>query len=221
MTMTRDEARIMWSYYLAMGTVAALCVGAVLASKSMVLGPFTIPGGTLIGPWAYLLICIATLRYDPILARRIVVSALAIVGVSGAFIALSVHLPAAGFYHDDAAYTVVLSGVPTLMWTALFFQAAMLAGITWVVPRVPWSNLVKLAIVPTVAILVPNLFYLSVFWVPLLSAGPFVRLALGRFVALVLYQILCLPAAYGILCVVPKDRLGPIRTQQILADRDA
>ena len=99
--------------------VTVLVLTPSAASKFIAIGPFNIVGATLFYPLSYLLNDILTEVYGYEYSRRIIWIGLGAQLFSAAAYALIQYLPPSSFWHNQAAYDVILGQAPRIVYASV------------------------------------------------------------------------------------------------------
>ena len=104
---------------------SCLLIANILASKIMMIGPWSAPAGVLIFPLAYILNDVIAEVWGYRKARLIIWAGFGVNLLAVLFFSLTIAVPAAPFYEDQDAFTTVLGNTPRIVAASLM---AYLAG---------------------------------------------------------------------------------------------
>ncbi len=96
-----------------------LVISATTSAKVFAIGPFTLPGGTILFPIVFIFNDILTEVYGYALSRRIIWTGLFCQALAGITYLIVQVLPPASFWHNQGAYELILGFAPRIMFGGL------------------------------------------------------------------------------------------------------
>ncbi|WP_372773704.1 queuosine precursor transporter [Mangrovibacterium sp.] len=103
---------------------ASLLIANILASKIIMIGPWSAPAGVLIFPIAYIVNDVIAEVWGYAKARLIIWAGFAVNIIAALFFALAIAVPAAPFYENEAAFQTILGSSIRLVVASLMAYMA-------------------------------------------------------------------------------------------------
>ena len=180
---------------------AALVLVPSTASKFIAIGPFNLPGGTLVFPITFILNDILTEVYGYGRSRRIIWTGMACQVLAAVTYWAVEALPAAPFWHNQQAYHTILSAAPRITLASLmayfcgeFTNSVVLSKMKYGQKGAKGAAQAWRFIASTiVGELVDSVIFMSIGFFGVLSLADLVRTIVTLWLAKVVYEIIALP----------------------------
>jgi queuosine precursor transporter len=183
--------------------VTCLITANILAVKLVVVGPLIVPAGIVIFPLSYLFGDVLTEVYGYATTRRVIWLGFGCNLIAVVAIAIGGALPAAGFWHNQAAYDTILGGTPRLLAASFaaylvgeFCNSFVLAKLKiatrgrWLWTRTIGSTLVGQGL--------DSAIFVSLAFVGMLATGNLVTTILSQWLIKSVYEVVATPLTYAI-----------------------
>ena len=196
-----DQNLKLFSIITGIFTVTLVISNVASAGKIVAVGPFALPGGTILFPVSFIFGDVLTEVYGYERSRKVIWTGFAGLLLSAITFGLVEVLPPASFWQDQETYQKVLGFVPRLVVASLVAYCCGEFANSWVLSKMKysadgrrgWPQAWRFIASTIVGEGIDSIVFITTAFSMVLSAGNVLRVGLTLYVFKVLYEVVLTP----------------------------
>ena len=194
--------------YLSTTFVVCLLLSNILAAKILALGTFSVTAGVLIFPISYIINDILSEVYGYDKAKKIIIVGFVLELLMILLFSLAIVLPAPVWYENSEAFATILGSTPRIAFAGLvsYLFGSLVNSKVLVKMKDKNDKLFGIrAIISTLfGEFVDSLLFVPLAFYGTMSIVEIVRMIIILVIVKTLYETICLPITYKLVCMVKK-----------------
>lgn len=209
--MKNENTQIQFKYFdlVGMAFVAVVLISTIATQKLFAFGPFTLPAGILVFPFAYIFSDCLTEVYGYAKSRRIVWAGFAANLFMSVILAAAVALPPAQGWPLQEQYAAILGMVPRIVIASLvaylvgeFANSYVLAKMKiWTNGNQLWTRTIGSTVVGQA---LDTIVFMSIAFIGILPMSVLISASISAYLFKVVYEIIATPLTYMVVNFLKK-----------------